>query len=479
MKHLFLLAALFCTSYLSAQPVNLSEEWDKYQKDNYVYSYDTDKLKEALFGIIQQFSEVEEFNLSLPYTFYTVYDQNLTPRLPLFPNLRTLTYGPESHRVFADLSFLQNCPKLESIRFLRTPKEVDGTDFENLSNLTLLSIGADYDDEFNFTNMDKLPTSLKQLKLGYCECDLSELSHLNLDTLEINYSENLTAFPPRASLESLKTLDVSYSSVEDLSLLKNLPNLEVFCYSGPSGLGNRADFSVIATLPNLKELELFYFPKNERAFAKVLEGRKELDRLAFFGSRIRDLSCLEGITIRFLEVPAEHLEIIPSSVLSNPELKSLRTGDLEVLDEDFEWQNTCQHVETLFLEYSEYCDFANFAHMPLKTFKCPSTDCVDNVQALLAFAPTLEKLTLDYTVYQTLMQTCSKQDLQSFSHLKKISLKYCNFNTITSCAEFKAFPALEEVSLNGWQGDLSENCKTELLEMKGLNSLKVKGNFLK
>lgn len=132
----------------------------------------------------------------------------------------------------------------------------------------------------------------------------------NLNFLQINCPD-MADLDFLRSLESLSQLHIFSEKMYDISFLENMPVLSVLwleggCYTTLSPLQNHsalrelyiydnselADFSIIATLPNLSSLELINLQISDLSFASRLTG---LQNLGLYYCPVTDLSPLSSL----------------------------------------------------------------------------------------------------------------------------------------------------------------------------------------
>lgn len=136
---------------------------------------------------------------------------------------------------------------------------------------------------------DVLPL-LEKIDCGYApdEAELSKLSSITV--LQGHISSDIHSLPKSISLlENLQELDLSWTSIQDLSALSNLINLKELDLCGlPVD-----DIAILANLSKLERLELDDTPvENIEALAHL----KNLEYLDLSDSKVSDLSSLAELT---------------------------------------------------------------------------------------------------------------------------------------------------------------------------------------
>jgi hypothetical protein len=420
---------------------------------------------------LEQFENLEI--LDLIALEWRINKEDFLQELPLLPNIKSLRVNERF--LSQGLSWVTNFPLLEEITINAFEKDVDVAPLADLKHLSKLNLWGVTDEE-KLIHAEQLPTSLTELHLEGFIVDPNDLNHLRLKKLALR-SRFISSLPKKESLVDLDFLDLTNSSISDLSPLQSNQNLRVFNYSHPTREGLRANFDVIKTWTNLEELTLFGFPKNHATLRKGIEGLSNLRSLSLSGRKIGDLSFLEGMNLHELSMPVSLLALVPRSVLLNPQLVSLDPGGLEFPDGIFSWDDFSPNLSKLDLGYSDYCDLSQLTRFPLVNLNCESIEIVENGKDLIAFAPTLESLTSSEEVMLAVIDAYGEEILSSFVKLKHLNLELGRSKSFDSLDFLKRFPRLEEIEIH-LPRKMPPEALDVFLEMKHLKKIDLMGHSL-
>jgi Leucine-rich repeat (LRR) protein len=233
-----------------------------------------------------------------------VRDLSALSKLPNLQQLSIETFGE------VDLASLHLIPRLKKLT-LKGCRLGDGSQFrggfKSLRELDLT--GASLSD---LTVLSDL-ANLRSLKLAGPKklADLAPLAKLTrLELLDLTMCKRVRDLGPLAELPRLKTLMLAETGVRDfapLERMKALKSLDVrempLCGLEPfarsqgleilklGGCHNIREISLLADMPNLRELDLSELTLDLTPLAKL----KRLEKLNLFASRVNDLSPLRGL----------------------------------------------------------------------------------------------------------------------------------------------------------------------------------------
>ena len=257
---------------------------------------------------ISKLADVEEIVFS-GYTKVSDFD-----RLSGMPNLSCihLTGSLESESEL-DLTGIESIATLESL-YISGFESVDLTELRNA--VQLKSLGVNYSD--NITNLNGLAglTNLTQLDLISDRISdlrpLSALTNLKVLNLSWNSITSLTELEGLASLTNLTELDLHNNQVSDLQPLSGLSNLE-YLYAFDNQITN------LAGLENLKNLKTLYVAGNQISDLRPLSKLANLESLSISRNQITSLAGLENLTkLTFLVLDNNQIsDLQPISGLTN------------------------------------------------------------------------------------------------------------------------------------------------------------------
>ena len=231
---------------------------------------------------ISKLADVEEIVFS-GYTKVSDFD-----RLSGMPNLSCihLTGSSESESEL-DLTGIESIATLESL-YISGFESVDLTELRNA--VQLKSLGVNYSD--NITNLNGLAglTNLTQLDLISDRIsDLRPLSALtNLTELDL-YANQISDLQPLSDLTNLTELDLGYNQITSLAGLENLTKL-----TSIDAYGN--NITTLAGLENLTNLTFLVLDNNQISDLQPISGLTNLKRLNINGNQITSLAGLENLT---------------------------------------------------------------------------------------------------------------------------------------------------------------------------------------
>ena len=231
---------------------------------------------------ISKLADVEEIVFS-GYTKVPDFD-----RLSGMPNLSCihLTGSSESESEL-DLTGIESIATLESL-YISGFESVDLTELRNA--VQLKSLGVNYSD--NITNLNGLAglTNLTQLYLtGGQISDLRPLSALtNLTELDL-HANQISDLQPLSDLTNLTELDLGNNQITSLAGLENLTKL-----TSIDAYGN--NITTLAGLENLTNLTFLVLDNNQISDLQPISGLTNLKRLNINGNQITSLAGLENLT---------------------------------------------------------------------------------------------------------------------------------------------------------------------------------------
>ena len=209
---------------------------------------------------ISKLADVEEIVFS-GYTKVSDFD-----RLSGMPNLSCihLTGSSESESEL-DLTGIESIATLESL-YISGFESVDLTELRNA--VQLKSLGVNYSD--NITNLNGL-------------AGLTNLTQLDL------ISDRISDLQPLSDLTNLTELDLGNNQISDLQPISNLTNLTVL------GIRNN-QITSLAGLENLTKLTFLVLDNNQISDLQPISGLTNLKRLNINGNQITSLAGLENLT---------------------------------------------------------------------------------------------------------------------------------------------------------------------------------------
>lgn len=251
-----------------------------------------------------------------------------------------------------DAAAMEQISKLTDVKeidFYRCTK-VSGFDrLSGMPNLSCIHLTGSSESELDLTGIESIG-NLESLYISRFESvDLMELRNaVQLKSLGVNYSDNITNLNGLAGLTNLTQLDLISDRISDLRPLSALTNLKVLNLSwnsitsltGLEGLTNLTDLildgnqvSDLQPLTNLRHLTDLYINGNRITSLTGLEGLTNLTRLSLDGNQISDLQPISNLTnlekLSFQENQISDLQ--PISNLTNLTLLNIRWNNITSL----------------------------------------------------------------------------------------------------------------------------------------------------
>ena len=160
-----------------------------------------------------------------------------------------------------DAASMEQISKLTDVEEIVFSGYTKVSDFDRLSGMpSLLSIdlegSSESESELDLTGIEKIAT-LESLDIsGFESVDLMELRNaVQLKSLGVNYSDNITNLNGLAGLTNLTQLDLTGGQISDLRPLSALTNLKVLNLSRNS-ITSLTELEGLTSLTNLTELDL-------------------------------------------------------------------------------------------------------------------------------------------------------------------------------------------------------------------------------
>lgn len=202
--------------------------------------------------------------------------------------------------------------------------------------------------------------------------------------LDISKEENVTAKDVEniGKLENLENLDISYTKITDISILKNCRKLEYLNIGGTS-------ITNISILENCRKLKYLYMWETKVTDIGVLENFRKLEYLNIGGTSITDISILESCrNLEELEIGGTLITDI--SILENcPNLKYLYMWEVPIIDinvlkncPDLEQLNidgtlvtdisvleNCSNLKVLYIDSDLITDLSSVSHVESIIYK--------------------------------------------------------------------------------------------------------------
>lgn len=323
---------------------------------------------------------------------------------------------------------------------------------------------------------DVLPL-LEKIDCGYApdEAELSKLSSITV--LQGHISSDIHSLPKSISLlENLQELDLSWTSIQDLSVLSNLINLTELYLCG-------LPINNIEILSNLSKLERLELDDTQVEDLAPLSHHKYLEYLDLSGSQVSDLSPLGELTnlysLDLSNTPITNinalaqLQNLQTLNLSNTAIANIdaleQMTSLEILHldrtriSDIGALSGLINLSDLNLGFTRVSDINSLSALTdLSTLDLRYTQ-VENVCAL-AQLKRLEKLQLEGT------QITNVDPLKGLNHLEIVNLNRSSIININGLSELTS---LRELFLGGTQ-ITNIDCLGDLSSLTGLALWKTK-----
>ena len=229
-----------------------------------------------------------------------------------------------------DAAAMEQISKLTDVKeidFYRCTK-VSGFDrLSGMPNLSCIHLTGSSESELDLTGIESIG-NLESLYISRFESvDLMELRNaVQLKSLGVNYSDNITNLNGLAGLTNLTQLDLISDRISDLRPLSALTNLKVLNLSWNS-ITSLTELEGLTSLTNLTELDLH---NNQVSDLQPLSGLSNLEYLYAFDNQITNLAGLENL--KTLYVAGNQIsDLRPLSKLANLESLSISRNQITTL----------------------------------------------------------------------------------------------------------------------------------------------------
>ena len=194
-----------------------------------------------------------------------------------------------------DAASMEQISKLTDVEEIVFSGYTKVSDFDRLSGMpSLLSIdlegSSESESELDLTGIEKIAT-LESLDIsGFSSVDLMELRNaVQLKSLGVNYSDNITNLNGLAGLTNLTQLDLISDRISDLRPLSALTNLKVLNLSWNS-------ITSLTELEALTNLTYLVLDNNQISDLQPLSGLTNLTELDLHDNQISDLQPISNLT---------------------------------------------------------------------------------------------------------------------------------------------------------------------------------------
>ena len=230
----------------------------------------------------------------------------------------------------ASMEQISKLTDVKEIDFYRCTK-VSGFDrLSGMPNLSCIHLTGSSESELNLTGIESIG-NLESLYISRFESvDLMELRNaVQLKSLGVNYSDNITNLNGLAGLTNLTQLDLISDRISDLRPLSALTNLKVLNLSWNS-ITSLTELEGLTSLTNLTELDLH---NNQVSDLQPLSGLSNLEYLYAFDNQITNLAGLENLkNLKTLYVAGNQIsDLRPLSKLANLESLSISRNQITTL----------------------------------------------------------------------------------------------------------------------------------------------------
>lgn len=179
----------------------------------------------------------------------------------------------------SDLSWLKECTKLKELYISEGPEDKDPPEYNYVKDYSFL----------------RYMTQLELLSLGNCNLNISDIDTLTkLVYFCAVYSKIAGRMSGEAILDKTETVKLVYDSIEDLSFLRQFPNVTELRVSW-TVMNDKAQLNVINELTELRTLRL---DKTDKSGISSLAGLKNLEELNICDDRIYhmcDIKAFDGL----------------------------------------------------------------------------------------------------------------------------------------------------------------------------------------
>ncbi|WP_037286516.1 leucine-rich repeat domain-containing protein [Saccharibacillus sacchari] len=178
----------------------------------------------------------------------------------------------------------------------------------NLRQLSLSRLNHDSFDELppaleelslNFFEIERVPPyksapSVRKLSLGAQTCGLEDLGSLrvfpNIEEVQLLSPKKLTDLSHAVELVKLRVLDANFCQASDLSGFRNHPSIQDLRLRG-------SQIRSLREMGHCPELQILYAEKTKlESIEGIREQFPKLELLWIWGTKVKDLSPLEGMT---------------------------------------------------------------------------------------------------------------------------------------------------------------------------------------
>jgi hypothetical protein len=438
--------------------------WNEYcSKINRDY-FDVEEYTEFL----NQFVKLENLQIWADHSSSRDYE-TLSKISLILPKLKSLAIRGIN---FNNLHWISHCENLQELDIDCIEEgTVDLAHLEKFQKLTKVHI-VNYND---IVNADKVPLSVKDLALESYNGKIqnADFKKHHFISLKLNAS-CIKSLPSKACLEELEYLDISHSSIIDLTPIKDNGHLKSLIYNGPDiNTSYVIDYSPIATLSHLEELQLRGFAQSEKELKVIFEKLPKLQKLCLtekFDDCINDLSFLEGRSFAMLTIDEKLIDLIPQSILLNQNLKELCVIGGTSINHD-SWTRLPLHLDKLTLDLSD-CDLSKLTNFKIKALDIWEVDGIQNGDKMVEIAPNLEILSMRGDAFDQLVETYQDSFLESFQNLQVLDLDYICEN-IHSLDFLKKLPTLKVVDIDCEWATIKPDDFNVFRELKNLTKIKL------
>ena len=194
-----------------------------------------------------------------------------------------------------DAASMEQISKLADVEEIVFSGYTKVSDFDRLSGMPNLSCihltgSSESESELDLTGIESIATLESLYISGFESVDLTELRNaVQLKSLGVNYSDNITNLNGLAGLTNLTQLDLISDRISDLQPLSDLTNLTEL------DLGNN-QISDLQPISNLTNLTVLGIRNNQITSLAGLENLTKLTSIDAYGNNITTLAGLENLT---------------------------------------------------------------------------------------------------------------------------------------------------------------------------------------
>lgn len=295
---------------------------------------------------------------------------------------------------------------------------------------------------------DVLPL-LEKIDCGYApnEAELSKLSSITV--LQGPISSDIHSLPKSISLlENLQELDLSWTSIQDLSFLSNLTNLKELDLCG-------LPIDNIAILTNLSKLERLELDDTPVENIEALAHLKNLEYLDLSDSKVADLSSLAELTnLQILDLSNTPI----TNINALAQLQNLETLDLSnTVISNIDALENMINLDVLHLDRTRISDISVLSRLVnLSDLRLGFT----RVSDISSLSDLTNLVTLD-------LQYTQVENLYALAHLKELEKLQVEGTPVTNVDSLKGLNNLEILNLNR-SAIININGLTELPNLREL-----------